>query len=350
VLVGSAEQFTATVTGTTDTAVTWTVNAVPGGNTSVGTITSSGLYSAPSTVPAASTVHVSAVSQAQSSQSAAASVTITRPQIGHVFLLVEENHGYSAVINSSSMPYLNSLAKQYGAAANYYANSHPSIGNYFMLTTGQLLTTDDTFTGTVNVDNLARELIAAGKTWKSYAESLPSVGYTGGDSYPYLERHNPFSYFDDVRDSGVQRQNLVPFTQFAADLANGQLPVFSYILPNAKHDAHDCPSGGQSCSDALKLSTADSWLKNSLGPLLSSSLFQKDGLLVIVFDEADTSDSAHGGGHVAMLVIGPGAKSAYQSSAFYQHQNALRLLVKTAGAAAAPGSSASANDMSEFLR
>lgn len=347
--VQATQQFTATVIGATNTAVTWNVNGVAGGNASVGTVTSSGLYTAPSTVPATATVKISAVSRADSSQSAAASVTITHLQIGHVFLVVEENHGYSSVIGSPSMPWLNGLASQFGLAANYYANSHPSIGNYFMLTTGQLVTTDDSFTGTVDVDNLVRELIAAGKTWKSYAESLPSAGYTGGDYYPYLERHNPFSYFSDVRNSSVQRQNLVPFTQFSADLANSQLPVFSYIVPNAEHDAHDCPSGGQSCSDSLKLSTADGWLKNNLGPLLSSSLFQKDGLLIIVFDEAATSDTSHGGGHVAMLVAGPAAQPAFQSSTFYQHQNTLRLLVNSTGAAAAPGSSADASGMSELL-
>jgi len=350
VTVGSTEQFSATITGATNTSVSWTVNGVPGGNSSAGTITSTGLYSAPSTVPPNAAVQISAVSQADSSKSAAASVTITHLQIGHVFLVVEENHGYSAVIGSSSMPWLNSLAGQFGLATNYYANSHPSIGNYFMLTTGQLVTTDDSFTGTVNVDNLARELIAAGKTWKSYAESLPSIGYTGGDSYPYLERHNPFSYFSDVRNSSVQRQNLVPFTQFAADLANSQLPVFSYIVPDAEHDVHDCPNGGQSCSDSLKLSTADTWLKINLGPLLSSAQFQKDGLLIIVFDEAATSDSSHGGGHVAMLMVGPAVKPTYQPSTFYQHQNTLHLLINTTGAAAAPGSSAKTSDMSEFLR
>ena len=348
--VEGTQQFTATVSGASNTAVTWKVNGTAGGSTASGTITTSGLYTAPASVPPNATVQVSAVSQADTSKSATSSLTITHAQIGHVFLLVEENHSYSTVIGASSMPYLNSLASQYGLATNYYANAHPSIGNYFMLTTGQLVTTDDTFTGVVNADNLVRELIASGKTWKSYAESLPSVGYTGGDKYPYLERHNPFSYFSDVRNSSVQRQNLVPFTQFATDLGNSQLPVFSYIVPNAEHDAHDCPDGASNCTDSLKLSTADNWLKNNLGPLLSSPVFQKDGLLVIVFDEAATSDSSDGGGHVAMLVVGSAVKPAFQSSTLYQHQNTLRLLVNSTEAAAAPGSSATAGDMSEFLR
>src|SRR5256885_15991078 len=63
---------------------------------------------------------------------------------GHVVLIVEENQSYSNVIGNASAPYLNSLASQYGLATEYYANTHPSIGNYFMLTTGKIETNDDT--------------------------------------------------------------------------------------------------------------------------------------------------------------------------------------------------------------
>ena len=272
------------------------------------------------------------------------------PQFGPVVLVVEENHSYSSVIGSSAMPYLNTLARQYALATNYYADVHPSIGNYFMLTTGQIITTNDSSAGTVDADNLVRALLAAGKTWKAYAESLPSAGYSGGDVYPYLERHNPFSYFSDVRNSSEQLQNLVPFTQFAADLANGQLANFSYIVPNAEHDAHDCPDGASSCSDSARLSAADSWLHSNIGPLLASSGFQKDGLLVIVFDESFDSDTAHGGGHVPLLVISPKAKPGYQSTTFYQHQSTLRLLIEATGAKAFPGASGSASEMSEFFQ
>ncbi len=71
------------------------------------------------------------------------------------------------------MPFLNGLAARYGLATQYYGNTHPSIGNYFMLTTGEILINDDSSTAMVSADNLVRELILAGKTWKCYAESLP---------------------------------------------------------------------------------------------------------------------------------------------------------------------------------
>lgn len=272
------------------------------------------------------------------------------PQFGHVVLVVEENHSYQSVIGNPAMPYLNSLAQHYSLATNYYADVHQSIGNYFMLTTGQIITTDDSFTGSVDADNLARELVAAGKSWKSYAQGLPSVGYAGGDVYPYLEHHNPFSYFSDVRGSSAQLAKLVPFTQFAADLGRGQLPNFSFIVPDAEHDAHDCPGGGANCADNARLSAADSWLQSNIAPLLASSTFQKDGLLVIVFDESFDIDAAHGGGHVPMLVISPRAKAGYQSTTFYQHQSTLRLLIEATGAKAFPGASGSAPDMGEFFQ
>ena len=156
----------------------------------------------------------------------------------HVILVVEENHSYSQVIGNAAMPYLNGLASQYGLATQYYGDIHPSIGNYFMLTTGQIETIDDTFQGTVSDDNLVRELVKANKTWRSYAESLPSPGYVGDDVYPYLKHHNPFAYFSDVVGTS-QANNVVPFSDFSADLNSGSLPDFSFVVPNALNDAHD---------------------------------------------------------------------------------------------------------------
>ena len=170
------------------------------------------------------------------------------PPSSHVVLLVEENHSYSSVLNNPAMPYLNSLAKSYSLLTNYYANTHPSLGNYFEMTTGQMISNNDSYGGTVSADNLVRELLPLGKTWKSYAESLPYTGYLGHGSGPYLKRHNPFAYFTDVANSSVERQRLVPFTQFSKDLASGSLPTFSFIAPNILHDAH---SGSLAAADVM---------------------------------------------------------------------------------------------------
>jgi len=78
VAVDAKQQFTATVTGTSNSAVTWDVNGTVGGNSTVGFIDSiSGLYTAPAIVPAPATVTVHATSQAEAAAIGSASVTIT---------------------------------------------------------------------------------------------------------------------------------------------------------------------------------------------------------------------------------------------------------------------------------
>src|ERR1700757_5099492 len=64
VVLGQTVPFSATVAGTTNTAVNWEVAGVQGGNATVGTINTAGLYTAPNVLPNPTTVVVTAVSQA----------------------------------------------------------------------------------------------------------------------------------------------------------------------------------------------------------------------------------------------------------------------------------------------
>jgi DNA-binding beta-propeller fold protein YncE len=73
----ATQQFTATVTGNDVTNVTWSVNNVTGGNATVGTITTQGLYTAPANALNSSSVSVTATSVADTSKSASATVTIS---------------------------------------------------------------------------------------------------------------------------------------------------------------------------------------------------------------------------------------------------------------------------------
>ena len=262
---------------------------------------------------------------------------IAPPIFGHVFIVVEENTNYSAVIGNPAMRYLDSLAQQYALATQYYADTHPSIGNYFMMTVGDTVTNNDSYTGTVSADNVVRRLVVAGKTWKSYAEDLPSVGYhmpgtTGRGKY--ASRHNPLSYLiDAVQDS----MRLVPFSQFAVDLTGDTLPNYSFIVPNLCHDAHDCA-----------LDSADTWLSRNIGPLLRHPTFQRDGLLIIVFDESGNDNTA-GGGRIVWTAVGSKAQRHYQSTAFYQHASTLRLSLAALGITQFPNLAANAPQMGEFF-
>jgi len=77
VLLGNSQTLTATVTNTTNNSVTWSVNGVPGGASATGTITSGGTYTAPADLPASAIVQVTATSEADTTKSATALLTIT---------------------------------------------------------------------------------------------------------------------------------------------------------------------------------------------------------------------------------------------------------------------------------
>jgi uncharacterized protein (DUF1800 family) len=79
VRLGSTDSFAATVTNLANTGVTWQVNGVAGGSSTVGTISSSGVYMPPATIPSNNVVTVSAVSTASPSTSGSVQVTILNP-------------------------------------------------------------------------------------------------------------------------------------------------------------------------------------------------------------------------------------------------------------------------------
>jgi len=79
VRAGSSQQFAATVTGTTNSSVTWSVDNVAGGNSRSGTVTASGNYIAPLTLPNPNTVTIEAMSSADSTASGSSTVTLLNP-------------------------------------------------------------------------------------------------------------------------------------------------------------------------------------------------------------------------------------------------------------------------------
>jgi acid phosphatase len=275
------------------------------------------------------------------------------PHFDHAFIVVEENHSYSEVIGNGNMPYLNGLASANGVATQYYADAHPSLPNYFMLTAGEGTSitgaAGDSYTGVVTGDNVVRALTAAGKTWKFYGGALPSPAYLGIDNGAYVQHHDPFVYLSDVQNSSAQASNIVPFTQLSSDISNNSLPDYGFIVPDINDDAHSCPAGMTTCTDAQILAAADQWLSANIAPLLASAAFQ-NSLLIIVFDEGDASDNSHGGGQVPAILVGSQVKAGYKSTTLYQHESSLRLMMKGLGVTDLPGAAASAPDMGEFFQ
>ena len=295
------------------------------------------------------------------------------PQVEHVFLVVEENQSFDDVIGNPDMPFLNQLASHGALARRYYANTHPSLNNYFYLTSGHRATSlpgfsADLFSGTVAGANVASILSSHGKTWKAYAEDLPSVGYVGDNRGHYAKRHNPFAYYKSVLDGKTpsgknQRDQIVPFQQFGEDWRAGKLPSYSLLVPNLFNDAHtNARTGkGAACRDPESLRQADHWLEQNLKPVLDTESFRRDSLLIVVFDEAcdlghkadnSLSPNQHrgGGGRIPVVVFGAGVPAdGCVSDTVFHHESLLKLSLRALGMNEFPGGSGNAADMGELF-
>jgi len=276
------------------------------------------------------------------------------PRSNHVYIVAEENHSYEHLVGSIYMPYLNSLLAKGGTATQFYANEHGSLENYLIVTSGQYLTHNNDTLATFNVDNIERHLLTNGKTFKSYAQTLPYAGYTGLYSGAYMKRHAPLPYYTDMANSSLLMHH-VSTTEMAKDIANNTLPNFAFITPDGNHDMHNCPNGLNAC-----LQTADNWLKANLAPLLATAPFQPggDGVLIIWADEADLSTDNRCsatvltgcGGHILVAMIGPQIKAGFKSTTTYHHPSVLRTMLEALGTTANfPSAANTAPDMREFF-
>jgi phosphatidylinositol-3-phosphatase len=244
------------------------------------------------------------------------------PPFSHIFIIVMENEAIDQIIgNTRSAPYINSLAQQYAVAANYYGTTHPSLPNYISLISGDTQgITKNCNECFVAAPNIVDQIEAAGKSWKAYMEDMPSSCFVGDAGELYRQKHNPFIYFDNIRNNPARCAKIVPFTQFDADLQAGTLPDYIWITPNMCNSIHDC-----------SLKTGDDWLQTWVTKILDTPAWQQDGVLFLTFDESKASDGSNcctyaKGGHLLTIVISPLAKPAYQSQVAYDHYSLLRTI------------------------
>ncbi|MFF3410638.1 alkaline phosphatase family protein [Streptomyces sp. NPDC002742] len=256
--------------------------------------------------------------------SAPAHAAAAVPTPDHVVVVVFENHAYSQVIGSSSAPYINSLKTGGANLSQSYAETHPSQPNYFALFSGatQGITDDSCYTpGFSSAPNLASELIAAGKTWGSYNETLPSQGSTTCSSGNYARKHNPWFGFSNVPTSSAKT-----FAQFPTDYTT--LPQVSFVVPNLCSDMHDC-----------SVSTGDTWLNTNLSAYATWAKTH-NSLLVVTFDE----DNRLAGNKIPTVLYGQQVTPGSSSTTTYNHYDLLRTLEDMHGLTHA-GNAASAKDI-----
>jgi phosphatidylinositol-3-phosphatase len=268
----------------------------------------------------------------------APTATVTGPPFSHVFIIVMENTAAGDIYSAAKAPYINGLGAHYAQAMQYFAVSHPSLPNYLALTAGTpnpLDGTDCSVGPTCHVagthTNIADEIEASGRSWVAYMESMPSPCWTS-NAGTYAVRHDPFVYFDDLRNGPNARcaKHVLPYdaAAFATQLQSGNVPDYVWITPNLCDDGHDTCGGDP-------IEHQDAWLARTVPLILSSQAFQRDGVLFITWDEGVTNagccGQGQGGGPVALFAISPLAKPGLHSTQPFNHYSLLRTIEVTWG-------------------
>jgi hypothetical protein len=331
----------------------------------------------------------------------------------HVFVIVLENEDASTTFGPGSpAPYLaHTLTAQGAFVPGYYGIGHNSLDNYIAMVSGQAPTIatqadcpvfTDVLPGTptadgqvigqgcvypASVSTVADQLEAHGLSWKGYMEDMgddpvrdngtscahpafgaPDTTQQASPTDQYATRHNPFVYFHSIIDRpAVCAARDVPLDGLQADLASvDTTPNLSVIVPDLCHDGHDatCADGGPG-----GLPAADEFLRTWVPRITSSAAFASDGLLAIVFDEAENDSSAccgeqsgpntpaaggqsggPGGGRTGAVLLSPQIAPGTTTSRRYNHYSLLRSVedffgLRHLGYAATPGLRPFGNDV-----
>jgi len=309
-----------------------------------------------------------------------------QPPIRHVFTIVLENKSFDETFGPNSpAPYLSrQLTAQGELLTNYYAIGHNSLDNYIALVSGQapniatqsdcqvyldfipgaLLQVD--INGQVlgqgcvfpaGVQTIANQFAARQLSWRAYMEDMSSnclhpalntldQTQTAKVGDQYAARHNPFVYFHSIIDTPSCAAGDVPLAQLPGDLSQyATTPNYVFITPNLCHDGHDSPCVN---GEPGGLVSADAFLRQWVPQILASPAYQSDGLLLIVFDEAEFGASntdttaccnelpgpnsplpgitGPGGGRVGAVVLSPFVPPGTVAATPYNHYSLLRTI------------------------
>jgi hypothetical protein len=220
--------------------------------------------------------------------------------------------------------------------------------------------------------SIADQLVMAGKSWKSYQESIPTTGvdnvnYSDGlfsnltdfttilpAQNPalnngqivslYAAKHNPFVYFQNIQQGQNPALSLSNTTSFDggnglfADLSSGNVPAFSFIVPNQCNDQHGRGNAGPFCNydpitdgsqaglNPALIQLGDVAVEKLVTAIKSSPVWnQGHNAIVVLWDENDYSNAPNVN-QVAMIVDTSYGPQGVKSNNFYTHFSLLKTL------------------------
>jgi len=219
----------------------------------------------------------------------------------HIVIVMLENATRNAVLRNG---YMNKLRQQGVFLKNSYGLTHSSQPNYIAMIGGDTFGFWDDSHGWVQwiydpggppIKSIVDLLEARNFTWKAYAEDLePGDVVNSSTTIPpdhglFVRKHVPFLSYPTIVNSPTRAALIVNAQEnFEKDLANHNLPNFSYYIPNLVHDGHSLPGNpgvrldpdnGQNIEDIAL------FLQGFLGPTPLDK-FPSETLIVLTFDEA----------------------------------------------------------------
>ena len=251
------------------------------------------------------------------------------PRYQHVFLFYFENEDLNEVIgNSKQAPYLNSLRSKGTLLTNFYAEEHPSDGNYLAFAGGSTFGVplddpeEENPLYTIDAPNIGDLINAEGETWKAYTQSADGPcddtvhGYYWNDDQPML-------YFADVRDRPAYcASHVVPIEELDGDLAStASTPNFAWIAPDDCSDMEGCG-----------IAAGDAFLKTELTAIMNSPAWRTQrSLAIITFDE-DAQDGQRPAQRVPTIVLASaGVRAGATDPTRYTHYSLLRTVEAALG-------------------
>jgi hypothetical protein len=275
------------------------------------------------------------------------------PPVQTVFVILFENHNWSAFKGSADAPFINGTLLPMASYCEQYYNPpglHPSEPNYLWLEAGTNFGifdgNDPAYNHQNTTNHLAAQLRRAGISWKTYQEDIPGTVVPLTAINGYVPRHNPFVFFDDLTGTnnpkdayGVAHNR--PYTELAGDLANHSVARYNFITPNLCDDGHDACTPQEN-----PVRQTDDWLASEVPKILNSAAYSNNGALFITWDEGEGGSD----GPIGMILLSPLARDGgYSNSIHYTHSSFLRTMQRIFGVSPWLGDAANATDLSDLF-
>jgi YVTN family beta-propeller protein len=269
------------------------------------------------------------------------------PRYQHVFMFYFENEDFHQIVgNTRQAPYLNSLLRHASLLGQFYAEEHPSDGNYLALAGGSTFgvplddPAEENPLYTIGARNISDLIDGAHETWKTYLQSAAGPCDNTVHGY-YWDDDQPMMYFADVRERPAYcAAHVVPLASLGMDLRKASTtPNFAWVSPDDCSDMEGCG-----------IRAGDDFLKAELSQIMRSPAWTRQrSLAIITFDE-DAQDHQHPAQRVATIVLGSrGVRQGYVSPVRYTHYSLLRTVEGALGLGTLTGNDRYAQPLNDIF-